>query len=250
MLVTMIVAFVAIIGEIVTIVLISTSNPALESSSKSTKEEQNVNQDQDKLKNEYLGMVRQHFKKIGLLNYLEGEKVKVADWSAVDTSTDQSQSQFEYTLFLEGKLSNDFETLTENEKFKLLDSVDFGSWEYLNGNGFNVKTLSLKSGTNVYSITDHTLEKNGEKYWSQLENPFEGLEVQSLNNGSGYTPTNFDFDVYLYMKEEYQKLTNNWTDYQPELHDPQVAEMAADKYEISTEKARQIYADIEKWNNQ
>ncbi|CAM5206346.1 hypothetical protein UACE39S_01728 [Ureibacillus acetophenoni] len=51
-------------------------------------------------------------------------------------------------------------------------------------------------------------------------------------------------EVFDYMENLYNELTNYGENYIPEVHDPQVAEMAANKFGISALEAGQIYIDV------
>jgi hypothetical protein len=51
--------------------------------------------------------------------------------------------------------------------------------------------------------------------------------------------------IYKYMKAQYEQLTNYGENYVPEIHDPQVAELAAKQFGISASVAGQIYIDME-----
>ncbi|MDJ1478518.1 hypothetical protein QBX67_26095 [Bacillus sp. LS15-K4] len=62
---------------------------------------------------------------------------------------------------------------------------------------------------------------------------------QYASNGISYTVI-FDF-----MKEQYNRLTNNDENYIPEVHDPQVAEIAAEHFGITAKEAGYIYEKVQ-----
>ncbi len=62
---------------------------------------------------------------------------------------------------------------------------------------------------------------------------------QYASNGTSYTVI-FDF-----MKQQYNILTNNDENYIPEVHDPQVAEIAAKRFGITAEEAGYIYEKVQ-----
>lgn len=62
---------------------------------------------------------------------------------------------------------------------------------------------------------------------------------QYASNGISYTVI-FDF-----MKQQYNILTNNDENYIPEVHDPQVAEIAAKRFGITAEEAGSIYEKVQ-----
>lgn len=62
---------------------------------------------------------------------------------------------------------------------------------------------------------------------------------QYASNGISYTVI-FDF-----MKQQYNRVTNNDENYIPEVHDPQVAEIAAKRFGITAEEAGYIYEKVQ-----
>ncbi|MGG0706807.1 hypothetical protein [Bacillus paramobilis] len=62
---------------------------------------------------------------------------------------------------------------------------------------------------------------------------------QYASNGISYTVI-FDF-----MKQQYNRLTNNDENYIPEVHDPQVAEIAARQFGITAKEAGYIYEKVQ-----
>ncbi|MFC3885767.1 hypothetical protein ACFOU2_20735 [Bacillus songklensis] len=52
-------------------------------------------------------------------------------------------------------------------------------------------------------------------------------------------------DVFKYMRQEYECITNFGENYNPEEHDPIVAHLASNKFEIKTEHASQIYINVQ-----
>ncbi|MCS6595965.1 hypothetical protein [Bacillus cereus] len=47
------------------------------------------------------------------------------------------------------------------------------------------------------------------------------------------------------MKQQYNRLTNNDENYIPEIHDPQVAEIAAKRFGITAKEAGYIYEKVQ-----
>ncbi|MUK87773.1 hypothetical protein GMD78_05070 [Ornithinibacillus sp. L9] len=78
----------------------------------------------------------------------------------------------QYTFYLEGMLTNDFNTLKENQQFELLERTNFGQYQFYDGHQFDVVSLNLTSDSDTYTITSSSLDKNGESFWHQLKNPF------------------------------------------------------------------------------
>lgn len=55
--------------------------------------------------------------------------------------------------------------------------------------------------------------------------------------------------VYEYMKNAYDKLTDHGANYVPEIHDAQVAELAAKYFGVTVEEASDIYVEFESGQN-
>lgn len=70
---------------------------------------------------------------------------------------------------------------------------------------------------------------------------------ESFDIGTTSTSSNNNYseeEVYGYMEYYYNQLTNYGENYIPEVHDPQVAEMAANEFGISVSEAGQIYINV------
>jgi len=134
--------------------------------------------DGEELNRWYMELKNLHFSEIGLLNYIDGGEVSAAEVETVVSPLDLDRPQINYHL--EGTLTNDFRLLTENEQFKLLERIVIGRPEYYQGYGFHLVSLKLISNSDTYTMTWNTLEKNGESFWLQLEDPWEDVR-EKLN---------------------------------------------------------------------
>jgi hypothetical protein len=52
-------------------------------------------------------------------------------------------------------------------------------------------------------------------------------------------------DVFKYMRREYECITNYGENYNPEKHDPVVAELASKRFGIKPKEAAQIYVNVQ-----
>ena len=52
-------------------------------------------------------------------------------------------------------------------------------------------------------------------------------------------------DVFKYMREEYERLTNYGQNYNPKRHDPMVAKLASMRFNIQAKEAAQIYVNVQ-----
>lgn len=102
----------------------------------------------------------------------------------------------------------------------------------------------LELGANLYK--KGSLEKNAEMVFES-----SGHFVVAMNLlDSATTELNTihkasDDEIYDYMVQLYNELTNNGENYVPEIHDEQVSKLASEKYGISEEEADRIYIQKE-----
>ncbi|WP_240522855.1 hypothetical protein [Bacillus cereus] len=92
--------------------------------------------------------------------------------------------------------------------------------------------IDLKNDTPSSSECSTTTSATGKPYTANSNG-------QYASNGISYTVI-FDF-----MKQQYAVLTNNDENYIPEVHDPQVAEIAAKRFGITAEEAGYIYEKVQ-----
>lgn len=52
-------------------------------------------------------------------------------------------------------------------------------------------------------------------------------------------------DVFKYMREEYERITNYGENYNPKQHDPMVAKLASMRFDIQAKEAVQIYVNVQ-----
>lgn len=52
-------------------------------------------------------------------------------------------------------------------------------------------------------------------------------------------------EVYRFMRDEYERITNNGDNYDVEQQDDMVAKAASEKFSISEEQAGSIYVEVE-----
>jgi hypothetical protein len=89
--------------------------------------------------------------------------------------------------------------------------------------------------------------KDTEYNEQDLEEEFSSEEEESepvfTPDPSSSSPSKAE--IYQYMKIVYDQVTNYGEGYEPELHDPMVAQMAAEKFGISATEAGDIYVEME-----
>ncbi|MGP4066384.1 hypothetical protein ACTWPF_15880 [Oceanobacillus sp. M65] len=115
------------------------------------------------LEQRYLDFMYDHFTENGLIKYLDGGNFNIQDVEVFE-DTPAILDRREYTYYLEGKLTSDFNSLTENEQFDILSRLNFGNYEFYEGHQFDVESLELSNGSDTFIKTSSSLEKNGETF--------------------------------------------------------------------------------------
>jgi hypothetical protein len=78
----------------------------------------------------------------------------------------------------------------------------------------------------------------------------EEVSLEDLPISEGSTGANDEQAVYDYMINAYQMITKNGENYDPELHDPMVANLASMQFNISEEEATEIFVRYETFNSE
>ncbi|KAB2328975.1 hypothetical protein F7731_23790 [Cytobacillus depressus] len=202
-----------------------------------------LNKDKDNIediKQEYMGEIYEELKATGLLRYIKDKELLI-----VDVVRKEDKYEFvpvTYNFALKGTLTDEFEGLSNEEKYDVFNDISSMNIRQLKcgkdkyNTGCITEFLSLESGSDIYESKDFSIFKNGNLF--KIEKEKKVVSVSSDNNVS-------DKDIYEYMKSQYDRLTNYGANYVPEIHDPQVAEMASNKFGISTSEADRIYIDME-----
>ena len=86
----------------------------------------------------------------------------------------------------------------------------------------------------MYDFTDLPMLINGDEWVTS-----DSLESNESTETTTSSPS--EDEIYEYMKQAYDELTNYGDSYVPEIHDPQVAEMASQQFGITPEQAGDIY---------
>lgn len=140
----------------------------IEESDDATENENELSEEFLANEEKFLHSIDEHFEQIGLSGYLEGREFyikEVDEFQAPAAISDRG----EYTYYLEGILTAEFDTLTDQEQYDLLTQIYIGEIEYYGENMFEVESIDLISDTDTFtrysgSRTAHSLEKNGEEF--------------------------------------------------------------------------------------
>ncbi|MEK4742665.1 MULTISPECIES: hypothetical protein [unclassified Bacillus (in: firmicutes)] len=103
---------------------------------------------------------------------------------------------------------------------------------------YEMKINDLVAYTRTDLENDTPSSSNNSTTTSKTAEP-SNSNGQYASNGISYTVI-FDF-----MKQQYNRLTNNDENYIPEVHDPQVAEIAAKHFGITAKEAGYIYEKVQ-----
>ncbi|MCM3201777.1 hypothetical protein ACQGSX_18275 [Bacillus sp. GMs2/1] len=100
-----------------------------------------------------------------------------------------------------------------------------------------------------YTKSDYKSDVNTEKEKKEREyaNKDNTLKSNSTSKNNGqYASNGIRYTVIFdFMKQQYNRLTNNDENYIPEIHDPQVAEIAAKRFGITAKEAGYIYEKVQ-----
>lgn len=161
---------------------------------------------------------------------------------------------YDYSINFIINAKDSFDQLENREKLSLLGGfyqgylhdgyVDCGSPDCKWGN------IIIKTNNNEYVSDGYSMMINGSnKYtWEQLREEngklVEQAEAAKSANESKTNGTSNDI-IYEYMKAAYDELTDNGANYVPEVHDPLVDKMAAQRFGITEAQANEIYIQKE-----
>lgn len=107
----------------------------------------------------------------------------------------------------------------------------------------NVQPESVKGiiGDNGVNLVGDLI-KNDPTFGNMLDFK-ESFTIEDQTETGKQEPS--EDDIYNFMLNKYDEITNYGANYIPEIHDPQVARLASEKFCISEEEAGQIYVDKE-----
>lgn len=181
---------------------------------------------QDVVKEAYMKEIIEVIKNSELAPYIS------SDVQLVEAVPDQKESLIFFYFTFKAELNNQFASLSDQKKYDLFKGVTGTVFNKSCSQGYNcsVPSIKFKSNTDIYDISlDYvfSVDKNGDNF-----NP--------KATSSAYSSVDEE-KVYEYMKSQYNRLTNYGANYVPEIHDPQVASLASEKFGISTDRADKIY---------
>ncbi|KHE72470.1 hypothetical protein [Halobacillus sp. BBL2006] len=197
---------------------------------------EDIRRENEKVKTNFMNEVTNQLNQGELSNYVS-TGLEVDDVESIlrgDTT--------HYGFKLTGKLNKEFESLTEREQYEILKEFDSKSFtktfddEQIDYScEMDSITLSTPSDTfKVSRATSFIIQKNN-LYFSPTPTVTAYKILDQVD----------DSEIYSYMKDQYDKLTNFGENYDPKYHDLLVAEKAAVKFSITAEEAAEIYINYQ-----
>lgn len=114
--------------------------------------------------------------------------------------------------------------------------ISFFGWYIYQENNYKSDYVPSVSTTNSYNSNSGTGTSSNSSYNSNQTN--------TSSSTSNTSPTNNSVDedaVYIYMKTQYDILTNKGENYDIDYHDPLIANKAANEFGITPSQATDIY---------
>lgn len=148
----------------------------------------------------------------------------------------------DYTVNIIFQVKNSFANLTQKDQLEVLynsyNYFDPEKWIDCGAPDCRLGLFIAKHDNNEYKLQNGNLYVNGKEEftWEQVR---EGNSEISEKNKS------IEDEVYEYMKNAYNEITNNGLNYIPEEHDSLIAKMAAEKFRITEQEAGDIYINRE-----
>ncbi|MGM0878845.1 MAG: hypothetical protein ACQEWV_30300 [Bacillota bacterium] len=184
----------------------------------------------------------------------------ITDSIQITHSTSAQSGGYKYINFdVNSEVNSNFINLSDEEKNDVLSKMasiiekntDFG-FDFDCGDkkicAFNDIELTNNKDTYSYESLDLDgdliMNHNGEEVYPLEEEtvtttPSESDDIQSNSN-----PTLDKEAIHAFMEYQYNEITNYGDSYEPEIHDPMVAKLASERFNISEEEAGQIFIEI------
>lgn len=198
----------------------------------------------------------------------------IKDVKYVEGSKLEDNAFYKYEIDIQANVTDDFYDLSKKEQYLLMQNaiIDLvgkaDRFVYCGDQDCRYGEMKLKNTDSTFSmvmekhyapdlnyemkINDYvaytrTDLENDRSTSSDSSTPTSKTVQPSTSNSNGQYASNgisYTF-IFDFMKEQYNILTNNDENYIPEVHDPQVAEIAAKRFGITAEEAGYIYEKVQ-----
>lgn len=196
-----------------------------------------------------IDVVNTNFEESGISEYISG------DIELFQVDKDQSETLTFYSYNVKVEAKDEFASSSNEEIYKeLMDTSELfkmGNFDCGENSKCRVDTISMVNGEDTYEVQtqfniNDEISINGELYKPEEEvvESVESSQEDGTYTGEGNSKVD-ETEVYEFMKSAYDEITNYGANYVPEIHDPQVATLASDRFGITTKEADQIYIDFE-----
>ncbi|MBB6446548.1 hypothetical protein [Bacillus benzoevorans] len=132
---------------------------------------------------------------------------------------------------IEENTETDYEFECGEKKICAFDNIEFTNDEDI----YSFESLNMEY--------DLALNHNGEEIYPLEEESVTTTTNEINSSQSNINSTVNEEAVYYFMEGKFEEITNYGENYVPEIHDPQVARLAASRFGISPEEADRIYID-------
>jgi len=205
--------------------------------------------DVDILANEMQEEVFTNLKSSNLESYLEDVDYEVGEKT--------TKENYDYPIDLVITFKDSFNPLPESSKYRLISELyddHFNDPYDSDRNGIiycgqstdcHIRNLIIKTSSDeyVFKEKDDSLVTNGESTFSADD--YSKVEKPATRSAAKVVGAFDKEKIYLYMKAAFDRLTNYGENYNPEVHDPLVAKMAAEKFFITESQALYIYTSYD-----
>lgn len=175
------------------------------------------------------------------LNYEDLSDFGVTTAEQQITSVQEMYDQEEYEQVINSLTSKGNNSELNTEEIALYSNSIFNLFE--SDSDYYIENVHRKINKDLLSVSDT------ESISSQVRDYLHERRNAESNGGSFATTLPEgeidEREIYEFMKQAYNEITNYGADYVAEIHDPQVANMASIKYGISADRAGDIYVKFE-----
>ncbi|MEA1011846.1 hypothetical protein U2H24_19605 [Bacillus cereus] len=198
----------------------------------------------------------------------------IKDVKYVEGSKLEDNALYKYEIDIQANVTNDFYDLSKREQYLLMQGaiIDlvgkadrfvycgdqdcrYGEMRLKNTDitfsmvmeRYSTSDLNYEMKINDFVAYTRTDLKNDTPSSSESSMTTSATGKSATANSNGqYASNGISYMVIFdFMKQQYAILTNNDENYIPEVHDPQVAEIAAKRFGITAEEAGYIYEKVQ-----
>jgi hypothetical protein len=175
------------------------------------------------------------------LNEEESITKYITDEITINQSEPERYQGFDFIDFdVQASTNSDFANLSNGEKSNVLSAVT----DIIESN--TDRGYQFHCGEGIVCAFSNIEFSNGEDIYSyESINGVDSDLVLKHNGENIHTPVSTtNKTIHAFMEQKYNEITNYGESYDPEIHDPMVAKLASEQFNISEEEAGQIIIEI------